>query len=289
MPRNSALSALAIALALILSITSVTPGMAQELEPALTTPECDVEPLTDEEVATLTQAAATPVAATPAPVSPATFPEGDPVDPVILDLLVRTLREVDACAAAGDLPRLLALYTEAAIEQLVLAPEPVPIVPGQPPADFSVPLPDQPQDLTPALTAAVLLEDGRIAAQVTTVEPGNPTDIVWFVEVDGRWLIDDIQPTTLPTPAGVVPPEAQEITELVLEDAANQLAVPVEEMLIINFDAVEWPNAALGCPEEGEVAAEVVTPGYRIIVTDGVTALQYHTDLEGNYRQCGVE
>ena len=291
MPRYPVARLLALSLLLVSMVAVAAPLAAQELNPILETAECDITPRPNEEIERLTAsaAAATP-AAIPEAVEAVPLPAGDPVEPVIIDQLVRVLREIDACAAEGNLAQLMALYTEEGVVNVILAPEPVPIIPGQPPVDVEIPLPGGIADLTPAITDAVLLEDGRVAALVSTVEPGGPTDVVWFAldEEAGLWRVDDVRPaaTTTPTPAGIVPPEAQEVVDIVIDEAAFQLGILPEQVMIVDFEAVDWSNAALGCPVEGEVYAEVIVPGYRIIVTDGTTDLEFHTDLEGNFVQC---
>lgn len=58
-----------------------------------------------------------------------------------------------------------------------------------------------------------------------------------------------------------VPPQA------VLE-AANQLSeelgVSVEDIEIVEFEQVAWPDACLGIPQEGQACAQVITPGFRV-------------------------
>jgi hypothetical protein len=45
---------------------------------------------------------------------------------------------------------------------------------------------------------------------------------------------------------------------------AERLQVEVEEIEVLEVEAAEWPNAALGCPEKGKVYAQVLTSGYRV-------------------------
>jgi len=41
---------------------------------------------------------------------------------------------------------------------------------------------------------------------------------------------------------------------------------------------VEWSDASLGCPKPGFAYAQVITPGYRIVLTAGQQQYEYHTD-----------
>lgn len=54
---------------------------------------------------------------------------------------------------------------------------------------------------------------------------------------------------------------------------------------LVEAEAVLWPDACLGAAEPGELCAQVVTPGYRIIIErGGGQRIEYHTDLQGNVR-----
>jgi rubrerythrin len=74
--------------------------------------------------------------------------------------------------------------------------------------------------------------------------------------------------------------------DVVIADAAVQLGVTPEEVTVVGRERVEWPDASLGCPVEGEVYAQVITPGFLVIVEGNETQLEYHTDREGNFVLC---
>jgi len=54
----------------------------------------------------------------------------------------------------------------------------------------------------------------------------------------------------------------------------------MDKITIASVEAVEWPDASLGCPELGMVYAQVITPGYRIILTVSGEQYEYHSDNE---------
>ncbi|MER3438500.1 MAG: hypothetical protein C4346_13460 [Chloroflexota bacterium] len=269
---------------------------AQQATPAAdlgppTAAECQIAPRSEAEIAAL---AATPIVtpATPVTAEPATLPAGEPADAATIAGLMQTLRDVIACAEAGDLGRLLALYTDEYIAREILAAEPVPIVPGHRPA--GTPQPPSPPaviDLTPVILEARLLPDGRVAALVTIAEPGSPVDVVWFQRVGDRWLIDMIRPAELRpgTPSASPLPEDlanSALIQAILADAASQLGVGPDQVIIVAIEPVDWPDTSLGCPKEGEFYAQVITPGYRVIVARGDRRLEYHTDRAANFVLC---
>lgn len=67
-----------------------------------------------------------------------------------------------------------------------------------------------------------------------------------------------------------------------VETLASALDVTAAEVTIVSQEAVEWPDACLGVTEEGEMCAQVITPGYRIVVESGGQQYTLHTDLSGS-------
>jgi len=81
-----------------------------------------------------------------------------------------------------------------------------------------------------------------------------------------------------------VPPEAAEVT-LVKRDLAQRLNVTVDEIRVVSVKAVDWPDASLGCPKPGMLYADVITPGFEIILEANGQEYAYHTG-GGYYVQC---
>lgn len=63
---------------------------------------------------------------------------------------------------------------------------------------------------------------------------------------------------------------------------ASELGVLPEAMTVVSVEAVEWNDACLGVAEAGQMCAQVITPGYRIVVEVGGEQFTYHTDSGGN-------
>jgi hypothetical protein len=68
-------------------------------------------------------------------------------------------------------------------------------------------------------------------------------------------------------------------------DLAQRLDVSADEVEVVSVEATEWPDASLGCPEEGMMYAQVITRGYRIILAAGGETYDYRTDMS-NVRLC---
>lgn len=72
--------------------------------------------------------------------------------------------------------------------------------------------------------------------------------------------------------------EAQAMADAGIAFVAAAQAVAPEALTVLSVEAVEWPSAALGCPQPDMVYAAVVTPGYRIVLEVGDTRYTVHTD-----------
>jgi hypothetical protein len=76
------------------------------------------------------------------------------------------------------------------------------------------------------------------------------------------------------------PGSADTPTALVIADAAQQTGVVAAEIVVERVEAHTWPDRSLGCPRPGVGYAQVITPGYLIVVQARGQRLEYHTDQE---------
>lgn len=63
---------------------------------------------------------------------------------------------------------------------------------------------------------------------------------------------------------------------------AEELGIEASQVSITAMDSVEWPDASLGCPEEGMMYASVLTSGYRIMLEVDGESYEYHSDDREN-------
>jgi hypothetical protein len=68
-----------------------------------------------------------------------------------------------------------------------------------------------------------------------------------------------------------------------LADAADRLGVPLRKVEIAQAEPRRWPDASLGCPKAGEFYAQVITPGYRVVVAAEGRRLEYRTSEPRHY------
>lgn len=75
--------------------------------------------------------------------------------------------------------------------------------------------------------------------------------------------------------------------------AAAELGLGLQSVRIVAVEKVDWPDPCLGIPDPLELCAQVITPGYRIVLDANGQQVIYHTDETGqNFRrerQPGVE
>lgn len=67
---------------------------------------------------------------------------------------------------------------------------------------------------------------------------------------------------------------------------SQQLGAAADMITVVSADAVEWPNTALGCPEPGMLYAQVITPGYKVVLAWGDRRYNFHADRSGNMKLC---
>jgi hypothetical protein len=109
------------------------------------------------------------------------------------------------------------------------------------------------------------------------------------LEVDGRTyeVHTDAQGASIrmksaPGSQGVLPGVNQPIPVLAaLRSLSEITGVPVEQIQIVSAEEVEWPDSCLGLAGPQEVCAEVITPGYQILLSAAGQEYEFHTDSTG--------
>lgn len=189
--------AIAVALAIGVLLWPLGAGMmaaaAQATPEAAATPDdgisCPVEPTTASRfIAALDAATAEPLVTLTAD----TLPVGDPADQVTGAEITTTVQTVLSCRNAGDFSRIYALFSDRMIGQLYGGR-------GTIPPETVQTLQQAPQPVAPPfrvnlveLSAPGLFPDGRAGAVVVTANATHTfTDYLYFVNEDGRWLIDE--------------------------------------------------------------------------------------------------
>lgn len=88
---------------------------------------------------------------------------------------------------------------------------------------------------------------------------------------------------SLPTPADA---RLQNLIDIARTDLAQRLSVLESEITLVEATSVVWPDSSLGCPEKGMAYAQVLTPGYLILLEHEASRYEYHSSLSGPAAFC---
>lgn len=76
------------------------------------------------------------------------------------------------------------------------------------------------------------------------------------------------------------------LVEGVTDDLAKRLDIESVEIQVVQVEEVQWRDSSLGCPQEGEMYLQVITPGFRIVLEAQGQQYEYHTDSGGRFVLC---
>lgn len=83
-----------------------------------------------------------------------------------------------------------------------------------------------------------------------------------------------------------MPDEAGRLVQMAKEDLARRLEIPITEISVLSVEAVDWPDTSLGCPQPGMAYAQVITPGFLIVLEASGQTYDYHTDEDSSVVLC---
>jgi hypothetical protein len=89
---------------------------------------------------------------------------------------------------------------------------------------------------------------------------------------EGPSTVDE-QPTPTHIPMDLTPAQRAAITTL-----SENLGLPADKITLVSTEAVDWPDGCLGVQEDGLVCAEVITPGFRIMLEATGKQVEYRTN-----------
>jgi hypothetical protein len=134
----------------------------------------------------------------------------------------------------------------------------------------------------PALAGGETTETDMPAAPTQTPVPPSSTEVTASPgpatgETGSGGTVPVTEPTQVATPDGA---GAEGMIALAVADLATQLGVDEKGILVRSVEEVKWADASLGCPQPGMVYAQVITPGYRVLLESGAGTYEYHTDQD---------
>lgn len=135
------------------------------------------------------------------------------------------------------------------------------------------------EQVVPALWAnsclGLGLEDEACLQVITsgylvTLSAGGKT-YEYRTDIDGSQL--------RPVPPGMEKPAA---VDAAISELAGQLGIDPALISLAGFDPVEWPDSCLGVAKEGIMCSEVITPGYRVVLSAAGKGYELHTNQDGS-------
>jgi hypothetical protein len=77
-----------------------------------------------------------------------------------------------------------------------------------------------------------------------------------------------------------VVPEYSPVVDLAKKDLSEKLNIPIGDIKLVKEEAVDWSDTSLGYQEKGMNYAQVITPGFRIILKTRDKLYEYHSDYK---------
>jgi len=141
--------------------------------------------------------------------------------------------------------------------------------------------------LTPGalLLIIALSACGSVAPEVSS----SPEPVLNIAEPKKVPLISTPVPTVLVGESqdnSGTEPISREFVEKVKTDLMKRLDITSDQIRIVKVTPVDWPDTSLGCPQPEMAYAQVITPGYYIVLDAKGQQYPYHTDLEERVILC---
>ena len=91
------------------------------------------------------------------------------------------------------------------------------------------------------------------------------------------------------TPTGTLMPSSEFLDHLVNlaeQDLAERLSIDISQITVIEAKHVVWSDSSQGCPQPGMMYAQVLTPGYLILLSAHNIYYEYHSGQDGEVFYC---
>ena len=75
-----------------------------------------------------------------------------------------------------------------------------------------------------------------------------------------------------------LPGDAETLVDLAKSKVMEKYRVDPGATIVTWVHEIDWPDANLGCPQQGMDYAQVITPGYHVLLQVGQTRYVCHTD-----------
>ena len=122
-----------------------------------------------------------------------------------------------------------------------------------------------------------------VGCQTNAVDPETSLDSISTPVAPPEQSDTRQMPTAIPTPADS---GLQKLIEKVKTDLAQRLSVSANQINLVEFLEVEWPDSSLGCPDPSLMYTQVITPGYLIRLQAIGRVFEFHTNKRDQIIYC---
>lgn len=82
---------------------------------------------------------------------------------------------------------------------------------------------------------------------------------------------------------------SEAIAQGAIQDLAARLDMPAGDIEVVEVRDVQWPDGALGCPEEGKMYTQAVVDGTQVILGAEDRVYDYHAGADGEPFLCASD
>jgi hypothetical protein len=140
------------------------------------------------------------------------------------------------------------------------------------------------QKLIPKLLGIHSVE-ARHASWLATVLGDDPFPVAIDAPLSLEESTADQDEADDETPGMATPVDAA-VVEPIVAAIARELNVATGEVSVISVTPQVWPDSSLGCPQPDTLYAQVLTPGYQVMVDVSGEQIEFHTDERGTVVRC---
>lgn len=115
----------------------------------------------------------------------------------------------------------------------------------------------------------VILILGLLVAACVAPEEGDETQM----ETPARTATSQSSPLSsplrtspLPAPSQETGTEQEKAVTAAVQALSDELKIAADEIQVVSVENVQFRDSSLGCPEEGMVYLQVITPGYQVLL-----------------------
>jgi hypothetical protein len=142
----------------------------------------------------------------------------------------------------------------------------------------------------PPMDAQIADESGGTATNESALAPtpnsviSSPTPAPTATEQRLRTEIIEEPVSPVNTPGNAMssnndfPPGSEQPVMTAVNDLAEKTGNSPDQITVVSVELSEWSDASLGCPQEGMMYAQVITPGFLIFLEADGQQYEYHTN-----------